>query len=262
MRQDGHHRSVQQGYPCDTGTVHRAAHLIVRTAAVWAVVILTALLVSAVQFWREAVREVECTKNIINIFCALASYESQHGGFPPAGSTENDGRLGMSWRVAILPQLDRTDLFQQYDRKQPWNGSENRTVADAAICDYHCPSESKGPESRETSYVMLVGKGTVGGLPEKDRNSHYVHTHSGLTSTLLVVESRESGIHWAEPRDLTVDEFLARLKNGKGLNHSGGFFAVFCDGHVEFIRVTIPPNVLRALADPSRDKPIDASQWK
>ena len=47
---------------------------------------------------------------------------------------------------------------------------------------------------------MLVGNGTVAGLPEKDRNLKYISAHSGVASTILVVEVSNSGILWAEPR--------------------------------------------------------------
>ena len=137
---------------------------------------------------------------------------------------------------------------------------ENQTIADVSIKLYHCPSESKGLESHETSYVMLMGKGTVGGLADKDRNEDYIAAHSGAVNTILVIEAPNSGIRWTKPRDLTVDEFLDRLKNHTR-NHSGGFMVAFCDGHVVFMRADISPDVFRALANPNRDKPVNERLW-
>ena len=100
----------------------------------------------------------------------------------------------MSWRVAILPYLDQPAIFQLYDRRQRWNSPKNRAVADSRIPLYRCPSDPKSVASNETSYVMLVGKGTVAGLPEKDRNIDYISAHSGASDTILLVEAaiRES----------------------------------------------------------------------
>ena len=53
-----------------------------------------------------------------------------------------------------------------------------------------------------------------------------------------------------------------RIKSHKGGIHRGCICAAFCDGHVEFIRDDVSPNVLRDLANPSREGLIDASKWK
>ena len=168
----------------------------------------------------------------------------------------------MSWRVAILPQLEHTGLFEAYDPQQPWNSPKNREATDVLLKTYRCPSDPKGAGSHETSYVMLVGRGTVAGLPEKDRNLKYIDAHSGAASTIFVIEASASGIQWAEPRDLTVDEFIERIRSHKGGNHRGVIAAAFCDGHVDFIRDDISADTLRALANPNRDKPVDEKLWK
>ena len=199
--------------------------------------------------------------NVKQIALALTYYEWEHRSFPPAATAEKDGQPAMSWRVAILPHLEENQLFQKYDRKQPWNSPRNRAVADTPLLSYRCPNDPKGPRSRETSYVMLVGKGTVAGLPEKDRNFKYISAHSGASSTILFVEAPNSGIPWAEPRDLTIDEFIKRLKSHKGGFPGGCICLALCDGSVRLIRTDISPYVFRALANPSRDGPIDESEW-
>ncbi len=224
--------------------------------------ILTALLLPAVQSAREAARQALCQNNLKQISLALMGYEAAFRCLPASASTGKDGQPGMSWRVAILPYLDRRDLFHRYDRRQPWNSPQNRTIADAVIRLYQCPSEFKDLQSRQTSYVMLVGPGTIGGLDEKHRNLDYVSEHSGTSDTILLVEAPHSGILWTEPRDLTVDEFIQRLKNHREGNHPGRIHATFCDGTVRSIREDVSPHVLRALANPNRLQAVDESQWQ
>ena len=179
---------------------------------------------------------------------------------PSPVSRLKEGEPGMSWRVEILPMLSEGPLFQQYDRQQPWNSPKNSAVADKVLRLYRCPSDPKGAESRETSYVMLVGPGTVGGTDAF--GIRLTDILAGAANTILFVEAPDSGIPWAEPRDLTVDEFLAQIKSHKGGNHAGRIPAAFCDGSVHFIRADVSPDVLRALADPNHDKPIPASEWE
>ena len=222
-------------------------------------VVLAFLLFPAVGAVREAANRARCNNNLKQIALALLSYESAHHHFPPADSAEKEGQPGMSWRVAILPYLDQPAIFQLYDRHQRWNSPKNRDIADWRIREYRCPSDPMGLQSRETSYVMLVGPGTVAGLDERDRNIAYISAHAGTTSTILAVEAPNSGIPWAEPRDLTVAEFIKRLKSRKGLNHVGGVHVAMCDGSVHFLSASISPDLLRAMANPNRRVPIHES---
>ena len=107
---------------------------------------------------------------------------------------------------------------------------------------------------------MLVGKGTVAGLPEKDRNID-VHLRAlrDTASTILLVEAPNSGIPWAEPRDLTVDEFIERLKSHEGLNHRGRVQCGLLRRPARCSCATSFPRHVPRLANPNRDGPIDES---
>lgn len=121
---------------------------------------------------------------------------------------------------------------------------------------YRCPSE-ENEKSQQTNYVVIVGPKYVGGLVPEDRNLDFISSHAGTSTTLLVVEVPDSGIHWMEPRDLTIDEIIERLKNHQMSAHQGGFNVAFCDGHVNYIREDVAPETLRSLADPNYNKPKD-----
>ncbi len=214
--------------------------------------ILIALLLPAVQATREGARRTVCRNNIKQICIALQGYELQYGVLPAPGGAEKDGQPGMSWRVAILPYLEPAGIYQTYDPQQPWDSPKNRALAGAAMPSaYRCPSDPKaGPGSDETSYVMLVGKNTVGGLPDGDRKASYVSGHAGTSKTILVIEVPGSGIPWMEPRDMTVDEVLQRINSPNRGGHIGGVNVGFCDGSVRFIPYDVLARDLRAMADP------------
>ena len=61
----------------------------------------------------------------------------------------------------------------------------------------------------------------------------------GASHTLLIVEAQASGIHWMEPRDLSIESLSMKLNDGSGnspsSNHPGGLNVLFTDGSVSFI---------------------------
>jgi prepilin-type processing-associated H-X9-DG protein len=219
--------------------------------------ILLALLLPAVQAAREAARRAQCMNNLRQIASALLNYESAHGRFPAAGATGKDGKPMQSWRVAILPYVERNDLYEKYDPKEPWNSPKNQAIAASMPAYYRCPSDPKAsPTSQQTSYVMIAGEGGV-----EARGTDYIAAHSGTSDTILVIEVPDSEVHWMDPPDMTIDEIIERIKRRDRRGHPGGFNVAFCDGHTQFIRDDIAPETLRALANPNRKEPVDPSKF-
>jgi len=207
-----------------------------------------ALLLPAVQAAREAARQSQCTNNLKQIALALHNYHDTYGRFPSAVTTDKDGRPMHSWRVAILPFLQQRPLYDQYDFNQPWDSPKNRALAGIPIPTYQCASAAN-PALTETNYVMIVGKGTIGGLPNEKVT--FASVTDGTSNTILVVEVVGTGIQWMEPRDLSIDELSLMLNDGSGKGpssrHPGGVHVAMADGSVRFLSNTLPPQVLRSL---------------
>ena len=106
-----------------------------------------------------------------------------------------------SWRVLLLPFLDHSDVYQKYSFNEPWDGPNNRKLSKEVGGLYRCPADSG--ESTNTSYVVVVGRGTVwpGEISTRSKD-----IRDGLDKTLLVVEIADSGINWMEPRDLSFEK--------------------------------------------------------
>ena len=109
------------------------------------VAILIGLLLPAVQAAREAARRSACTNNQRQVGLAIASYESANRFLPPGrmgcddtGDTRDiadcppdlpaDKKTAASGFVAILPQLEQVDLYQQLSVEV--GGLWNRNVDD------------------------------------------------------------------------------------------------------------------------------------
>ena len=92
--------------------------------------ILVALLLPAVQQAREAARKLQCRNNQKQMGLAILNYESANGVLPAGGwvgACENPSQcnsigsynpesgMQLSWAVAILPFIEETAVFDQFD---------------------------------------------------------------------------------------------------------------------------------------------------
>jgi prepilin-type processing-associated H-X9-DG protein len=208
--------------------------------------IMVALLLPAIQAAREAARRNACANNVKQIEIALANYHDKYQSYPPAYVADANGQPMHSWRVLILPYLEANDVYTAYNFDEPWDGPNNSKLADRMPEVFRCPSNIEA--SPLTNYVAVVGADTAwpGAVGRKR-----TEIHDGQANTIQVVEAGGSGIHWMEPRDLTLDEAVKGVNAAAGpgimSNHPGGANVGFCDAHVLYLPEDTPPDVLRAL---------------
>jgi len=208
-----------------------------------------ALLLPARSVSREVLRRSQCSNNLKQIALALHNYHDTYKCLPPAVITDKDGRPMRSWRVAILPFMEQRPLYDQYDFNEPWDGPKNLALASVPMPRvYQCPS-ADNPSPTETNYVMIVGKGTIGGLPNEKVS--FAAVTDGTSNTIAVVEVVGTGIHWMEPLDLSIDELSLMLNDGSGKgpssHHPGGVNVALADGSVRLLPNGTDPETLRRL---------------
>lgn len=99
--------------------------------------VLVGLLLPAVQAARAAARRAQCISQIKQIALAALNYESAHGHFPSGQYTDGNvsidtttgdftgfggrcsDRIGTPWAIAILPYIEQSSLYDQFDFDQP-----------------------------------------------------------------------------------------------------------------------------------------------
>jgi prepilin-type processing-associated H-X9-DG protein len=223
--------------------------------------ILIALLLPAVQAAREAARRTQCANNLHQISIALMSYEAAYGCFPPAYIADESGKPMHSWRVLILPFMEQEFLYEQYDFDQPWDSPNNCMVTDTMLPIYQCASAAPN-DPWETNYVMIVGPETIA---SENSAVKMADVPDGLSNTIMLIETADSGIQWAEPRDLNFDELNLQINDGSGegirSHHPGGVNAAFCDGSVHFLQEGVDAETLRRLIDRKDGMPVDPGSF-
>jgi prepilin-type processing-associated H-X9-DG protein len=203
------------------------------------------LLLPAIGTSHEAPRRVQCFQNLKQIGLALNDYQKAKSHFPMATLIDKSGKPLFSWRVEILPFMNHGFIYNSYaqlfdllKKDEAWNISHNaKVLGRASIPEYNCPTDTHENDDITTNYIAIIGPGTAW---REDGPVKLSDLPDGGSHTVIVVEVANSGIHWAEPRDLTVKQALERMKTGKGLGissaHPSVINVLFADGSVRSLR--------------------------
>ncbi|MFN7292969.1 MAG: DUF1559 domain-containing protein [Pirellula sp.] len=228
----------------------------------------------AVPAAREAARRMQCSNNVKQILLSMQNYSERNRYFPLVMGAGPNGDP-VSWRVSLLPFLERNDLYERYDQGQPWDSPHNEPLQHrtGGPIVYSCPSDpssipharsSAGAESSQssllfTAYTIPTGDGALSNqfhlrkdqLPER------------YSRKLAVLEACGQKIVWSEPRDVELsDDTLGVNLDGdqpgrsRGIMssyHAGGVTAGYLDGSVRFMSKDVDEEVLRQLMDPDAE---------
>ena len=164
------------------------------------------LLAPAVREARDAARRLNCNGHLCQISFALLNYEQAYHCFPPAYISDKNGKPMHSWRVLILPFIEEQTLYKQYNFNEPWDGPNNKKLLAQRPSIFACPSdETSLQDGVTTNYIAVVGNNALW-RPGKPRSLAELAKHDQAKTTVMLVETADSGINWTEPRDFCLDE--------------------------------------------------------
>ena len=148
------------------------------------IAVLIALLLPAVQQAREAARRSQCKNNLKQLGLALHNYHDTHSTFPPGwiegGSTNAIGRptgttgtctargtKSAMWTIMILPFLDETPRYNEFDFNQAFRtiqtgtgSTTNRTAQERRNVKFECPSDpNSSARFANINYYAVQGGG-------------------------------------------------------------------------------------------------------
>jgi hypothetical protein len=203
-----------------------------------------ALLLPAVQAAREAARRTQSANNLKQIALGFHNFHDRYGQFPTAVGYNSQGKPVLSWRVYMLPYVDAQALYNEFHLDEPWDSEHNKKLIarmPAVYLNPNLPSASEG----KTNYLVLTGEGGLFDVKNLPKPSIRDVT-DGTSNTILAVEAAaDRAVIWTKPDDLPFDP-LNPLAGLTGLR-PGIFQAAFADGHIQAIKDTVAPEVMKAL---------------
>ncbi|NOY42225.1 MAG: DUF1559 domain-containing protein [Planctomycetes bacterium] len=126
---------------------HRSGFTLVELLVVIAIIgVLVALLLPAIQAAREAARRSQCVNNLKQLGLALQNYHGARKEFPPGGMMPMTNSVFLtgfaSGNTRLLPYLEQTTLYDQYDQTIGWK-DQLAEVCAAVVPGFNCPSTSE-----------------------------------------------------------------------------------------------------------------------
>lgn len=197
---------------------------------------LTAMLLPAVQQAREAARRTSSANNLKQIGLAFHNYFDVHRKFP-SNIRDKNGRPLLSWRVAILPYLEESKLYDEFHLDESWDSEHNIQLLSRMPHFFACPNLEL---EKQTVYLGFEGNDTVFG----DKPIGFAQILDGTANTILAVEANEdAAVNWSAPQDIPFDPALD--VNAVGNLRPGGFNALLLDGSIMFFPNSIEQQALK-----------------
>ena len=265
-----------------------AAFTLVELLVVIAIIgILVSLLLPAVQAAREAARRCSCANNITQLGLSLHSHEFHLEHFP-AGVTNPDGPIRsveegshISWVVRILPYIEQTALFRNFQESAGAYGEANQPVRQSQVSVLLCPSSPEpsrfGIREDEVAHTTYAGCHHDAEAPIDTSNTGMLFLNSairfsdiedGSSNTLLIGEHflGEADLGWISGTRATLrntssitdppqwqpgleedqpDDPLA--VGGFGSYHPGIIMVGMADGSTRALGNLVSPEVLHQL---------------
>ena len=204
-----------------------------------------------------------CRNNLKQIGLGLHLCQDATGSLPETAI----GTVPRSWRVDLLPYLDRSHLRNEYDDTTAWDSESNTPVSMVADAPFFCPSEEAPRDDQRRFFSAFAAISGDGGVFSGQFRSSFSHVPDGNAHTIAVIEACGQRIVWTEPRDVSLSDTpiginLDGSSSGRsdGLasaRHATGPNVLFVDGRVKSLSPQTDPKVLKAMATANGSEPLD-----
>lgn len=233
------------------------------------IVILCSLLLPAVQQARDVARRYSCRHNLMQIGLALRSYESTFDSLPP-GSVDSVRPIKnvsrgyhVGWMVRILPHLDQTSRFKQFDFSVSVYDPKNSNAVAVRMPSLHCPSaystyagchhDVESPIDIDNTGVLFLNT-CISQDDVLDGISHTIFvgekndgelfgwasgTRDTLRNTGTPIISGQGKPAGAVAAVVAAEQQSTLYVGGFGSTHGAGANFLFGDGSVQFINQSI-----------------------
>ena len=190
-------------------------------------------------------------RNLKELALTQMTYASSNEHYyPPAFSRSEDGKPLLSWRVLILPQLGKQQLYDQFHLDEPWDSEHNKKLIPKMPRVFKSPSSNVGPG--KTTYLSIRGEDTIFSGESEIRIQD---VRDGTSNTLTLVEASDSeAVVWTKPDDFIRDPDNP-LEGLLGV-YEDGFLAGLADGRVLMFSSKTDIPTINALITHSGGEPL------
>jgi hypothetical protein len=164
----------------------------------------------------------QSSNNLRQLALAMHIYHDIHNSLPPhavyeedkerAGAVKKEGKPLLSWRVMMLPYLERSDLFEAFKLDEPWDSPHNKQLI------AKMPSVFKSPglelEEGKTCYMIPLGNDPkyrtmippIAGPRVRSGTTSFGSIIDGTSNTLMILEvPADKAVVWTKPEDWEVN---------------------------------------------------------
>jgi hypothetical protein len=129
----------------------------------------------------------------------------------------------LSWRAQLTHVFNGN---QRVDFQSPWDSPTNSALA--GPCYVFCQPEGR-KTTGETCFLAITGPGTAFG----DGTSPPLAITKIPGDTILIVETRHSGLHWMQPGDFDIRTMPRTINAADGTGIGGAFRDDFLVGFAD-----------------------------
>ena len=166
------------------------------------------------------------------------------------------GKALLSWRVALLPYLERESLYNEFKLDEPWDSPHNKKLL-PRMPKVYAPPGMTTREPYSTFYQVFVGT-----------HAAFEHHHNGISlgdflnspSHVLLIVEAGCAVPWTKPEDLhfALDQPIPEL----GGQFPGMFNAAMADGSIWPLSKKMDSDTLRKLIVRDNDQSVNASKFR
>jgi hypothetical protein len=191
---------------------------------------------------RVAAARQSSNGNLRQIGVAMHNVHDTYNSFP-AGIYDKTGKVGLSWRVAILPFIEQENLYRQFHLDEPWDSDHNKTLIPMMPKTFDAGSGSKSYTFYRSFTMPPPGKS--GQAKQLVPGLRLTGISDGSSNTFMVAEAGEAVI-WTKPDELVYSPNGPAPKLGGVF--ADGFNVTMCDGSVKwFTKSALTDAELKAL---------------